>query len=406
MPFATNTAFGIPSNVNVGGGITTLTPASEPDELPQKQQLDDAVDTLTSAIDAKPSLGDVETLIAVAVANAELAIDVKPSCKCAATESVNFAANASGTYDDVSVDAGDRVFIGFQPDPIDNGTYEIRFNVLAGANRLVRSDDQFTTRASVEIEQGTTYAGRKFQLTTPDPIEIGTTPLNWALVPNASAPTAGDDSITVVGNAVSVKRAPNTYDWPLELYLDGLSGNASYMSASARQVVFVALGSVSGVFDTNQDVENLPGSVAVLNNSLPPNGTNVYILTGQTDPAENGAHQAVFGGGVMRPVGIFLDSATGRVFSCGLGYVNKIFDPSDAPVARKYVTPSAIGNAALTVFTITHNLGTVDVTCVLRDLTNPGANWLPNITARTANTIELTFATAPTAGQFIVTVIG
>ncbi len=420
MPFAINTALGIPTNLNVGGGIATTQPASAADEVPNKAQLDDAVNSLASAlndsvdflqsnIQAKPSMDAVNAAIAVAVDAAKRDIDIKPSCKTAAIADQDVSLNVGGgtmTIGGVAVLEGDRVFLGFQIDPVENGTYKRGNGSLRRAPTTGGSDDQFTTRAAVEIEQGT-YAGRTFMLATTGTITVGTTAMTWALVPSVGAVMAGDNSILVVGNAVSVRTVSKEDEsWPLITVSEGIAGNAEYMNAAARQQIFETFGRVSAVYTTNQDITDLPGAVAPLDNGLAPLDAEIAILTAQTNGAENGAHQVVIGGGYDRLYGALLDSSTGRIYACGNGFSTKIFDPLDAPIARKYVTPSAIGDAVANVFTITHNLNTLDVSVTLRDVSNPGANWLPNITARTVNTVELTFTTAPTAGQFSVLVIG
>jgi acyl CoA:acetate/3-ketoacid CoA transferase alpha subunit len=71
----------------------------------------------------------------------------------------------------------------------------------------------------------------------------------------------------------------------------------------------------------------------------------------------------------------------------------------------KYVTPAALGDGVATVFTVTHNLNSLDVVCSGRD-TGSGAILVAPITSRTVNTVVLTFGGAPTAGQYVVTVIG
>ena len=113
--FPTHAAFNIPANFNVGGGIALGAPASDSDQVPQLIQVQQAIAYALSTISAKPS------------------------CKCAATASVNLAANAAGSYDGITVDVGDRILLWQQTNVGQNGTYKIIYNVFAGANRLVRS---------------------------------------------------------------------------------------------------------------------------------------------------------------------------------------------------------------------------------------------------------------------------
>lgn len=72
-------------------------------------------------------------------------------------------------------------------------------------------------------------------------------------------------------------------------------------------------------------------------------------------------------------------------------------------VARKYSTD--IGDGATTTLTVTHNLGTRDVTVSVRDNSTNEIVWATPI-ATSTNALTLTFLQAPTAGQFRVTVTG
>ena len=65
-----------------------------------------------------------------------------------------------------------------------------------------------------------------------------------------------------------------------------------------------------------------------------------------------------------------------------------------------------IGDGAATEFTITHNLGTQDVTITLRDAASPFEVVYADILVETENTIKVSFGAAPAAGQYRVTVIG
>jgi hypothetical protein len=72
-------------------------------------------------------------------------------------------------------------------------------------------------------------------------------------------------------------------------------------------------------------------------------------------------------------------------------------------VVRKYAV--AIGNGALTAIAVTHNLGTFDITHSVQNATTHEIVWADPV-ATDANTLTLTFAVAPTSGQYRVTVHG
>jgi hypothetical protein len=71
--------------------------------------------------------------------------------------------------------------------------------------------------------------------------------------------------------------------------------------------------------------------------------------------------------------------------------------------ARRY--SESIGDGAATTITVTHNLGTRDVIVALRETASPYGFVQATVEAATINTVTVTFATAPTANQYRITII-
>lgn len=69
-----------------------------------------------------------------------------------------------------------------------------------------------------------------------------------------------------------------------------------------------------------------------------------------------------------------------------------------------YKYSETIGNGALTTFTITHNLGTLDVLIQVKEIST-GAIIICDDKATGINTVSLTFNTAPTSSQYRVTIL-
>jgi hypothetical protein len=109
-------------------------------------------------------------------------------------------------------------------------------------------------------------------------------------------------------------------------------------------------------------------------------GSNGILLTGQNF---TGVADPVSGGGII-------------VGAAG-------FKVDTAVVARKL--SATIGNGALTVIPVTHNLGTQDVEVSLRDVATNTA-YITDYVATDINTVTFTFATAPTTSQFRATIVG
>lgn len=64
-----------------------------------------------------------------------------------------------------------------------------------------------------------------------------------------------------------------------------------------------------------------------------------------------------------------------------------------------------IGNAVATSFALTHNLTTLDIVVSIRKAST-GDQWLADITANSTSQVTITFSVAPSASEFVVTVIG
>lgn len=74
-----------------------------------------------------------------------------------------------------------RVLVWQQVDATQNGVYDIQ----AGAWTRSRDSDtgkELTSGAVVYVSEGDEHAGATFTLTTPDPIDLGATPLTWASI--------------------------------------------------------------------------------------------------------------------------------------------------------------------------------------------------------------------------------
>lgn len=73
-------------------------------------------------------------------------------------------------------------------------------------------------------------------------------------------------------------------------------------------------------------------------------------------------------------------------------------------VVRKFA--ASVGDGSAVAYTVTHNLGTQDVTVAIYDNTTPFAEVLTDVEHTTTNTVIVRFAVAPTANQYRVVVHG
>lgn len=102
---------------------------------------------------------------------------------------------------------------------------------------------------------------------------------------------------------------------------------------------------------------------------------------------------------------VFTQTNAGTSYTAGTGIsiAGNVVAIDTAVTARK--VSAAIGDGTSTTLTVTHNLGSRDVAVSVYDAatyTGVLCDWVANGT----NTVQLTFGTAPTAGQYRVMIVG
>lgn len=137
-----------------------------------------------------------------AIVAAQAGIDAKNSCRAASTG--NLTLSGAQTIDGVSVIAGDRVLVKDQSTPSQNGIY------VAAAGAWSRASDcdsssEYTSATFTFIEEGTTNGATQWKVSTTGTITVGSTSVTWVQF-GAGASYTGSDTITLTGNAFSVKR--------------------------------------------------------------------------------------------------------------------------------------------------------------------------------------------------------
>lgn len=128
----------------------------------------------------------------------------KPSARAATT--ANITLSAPQTVDGVSVIAGDRVLVKNQTTASANGIYV----VAAGAWTLAADSAQgdLTAGAFLTITEGTVNADTMWQLTTNNPITVGTTSQVWSLyAPGSTTITAGNGISVTSGVVAAVPKS-------------------------------------------------------------------------------------------------------------------------------------------------------------------------------------------------------
>jgi len=162
--------------------------------------------------------------------------------------------------------------------------------------------------------------------------------------------------------------------------------------------------------DADSDAEVTSGmAVTVTEGTV--NNDRVYVLT-TNDPITLGTTALAFtqlgGGGGSYVAGDGLTESPALTFNVGAG--SGITVTADAIAIDTAVVPrkfaASIGDGAATVITVTHNLGTFDVSVDVFLNSGAKADEIAEVDRPSVNTIRVTFATAPATGAYRVVVMG
>lgn len=213
-------------------------------------------------------------------------LDVKLSVRAISTSDITLS--GTQTVDGVSLVAGDRILVVGQTNAAENGIY------VVSAGAWARSSDADNTPAGevtggmfTFIEEGTTFAGTGWVLTTENPIVLGTTNLVFAQFSQAGVIQAGA-GLTKSGNTIDVVSANggivvNAND--IALTLDGstlaITSNGLKLADLADGKILIGNGSnVATAQTVSGDVTMTNAGVFTIANGAV---TNSKIATGTID---------------------------------------------------------------------------------------------------------------------------
>ena len=163
--------------------------------------------------------------------------DYKNSVRIVTTTNITLVGGAPLTYDSVTLSAGDRVLVSNQNTGTENGIYVVE-TPGTGSNGTwiraldARTNDRVTAGLQTYVGEGT-YAGQQWRLSTPDPIILGITVLNFYAVASS---TPGGTNGALQFNTGGVFTG-TTY-----LYYDSLTGN--FVSSSLTDSISSTTGAV------------------------------------------------------------------------------------------------------------------------------------------------------------------
>jgi phage-related tail fiber protein len=121
-------------------------------------------------------------------------LDWKDSVRAASTANVTVAsALINGlSMDGVSLVTGNRVLLMNQTAPAENGIYVVAASGAASRATDADSSAEVTSGMAVSVEEGTANGNKAFQLTTDNPITLGTTGLTFSILGGVSSTYTAD----------------------------------------------------------------------------------------------------------------------------------------------------------------------------------------------------------------------
>lgn len=184
-----------------------------------------------------------------------------------------------------------------------------------------------------------------------------------------------------------------------------VNGSTSWVLATANPITLgstsLSFAQFSGGADvTAGDALTLTGTILdvnVDNTTIEVNGSNQLAI----DAAYTGQTSITTLGTVT--TGTWSATAI-AVAKGGTGATDASTARSNLGVPGKYST--TVGNGSSTSYTVTHNLGTRDCVVSVYESASPYAEIITDVEHTTTNTLTVSFAVAPSSGQYTVAVIG
>ncbi len=343
-------------------------------------------------------------------------LDVKQSVRAATTDPLTIASDleAGDTLDTtVTLVAGDRVLVKNQSTASENGIYVVQASGAAVRATDFDSTAEVTPGAFTFVEEGTVNADSGWVLTTNGTITVGTTALAFAQFSGAGSITAGN-GLTKTGNTIDVVGTTDR----ITANADSIDIASTYVGQSS----ITTLGTITtGTWDATT-VAVTAGGTGV--ESFTDNGVVYGDGTNSLDVTAAGTQYQVLqagSGGVPEfgAVNIGQAAAITGTLPIGNGGTNATTQAgardnlaaggtqgsgvSTPTLARKVA--KTVGNGVDTSFTLVHSFNTRDVLIQVFDASS--YDTVIADTIRTdADTVTITFSTAPSSNAFRVVVIG
>lgn len=317
-------------------------------------------------------------------------LDVKQSVRAATT--ANITLSGTQTIDGVSLIAGNRVLVKNQTTGSQNGIYVVGASTWSRATDA-DADAEVNPGMFVFVEEGTSQADSGWVLTNDGTVTVGTTALTFAQFSGAGQITAGD-GLTKSGNTLNVVGTSNR----ISVTADAVDIASTYVGqTSITTLGTIATGTWNG---TTIAVANGGSGATSLTGYLKGNGTSAFTASSTIPGTDISGNISGNAANVTGTVAI-ANGGTGATTAAGartnLGATTKF------AASNTELTPSS----GIATWTVTHNLGTSDVTVQMRELSgNSVVEADVVITNTNVVTISWVASATVTANTYRVVVVG
>lgn len=313
-------------------------------------------------------------------------LDAKASVRAATTTNIA-SLNGTMTIDGVALAAGDRVLVKDQTIASENGIYVVSAGAWTRATDMDESDE--FASAFTFVEEGTVNADSGWVCTTDEAVTVGTTPITWAQFSGAGSIEAGA-GLTKTGNTLDVGAGDGIVVNPNDVAVDygttpsGLSGSTTNSGGASTGVARE---------DHTHAIDTSTGTISTVNAGDASDGGTAAGL------ARRDHQHAV---STAAPVALTDSSSIAEGTSSSLARADHVHSISG--LMRRY--SSDIGNGVLVDYTVTHNLGTRDVTVQVYANGAPYAQVECDVEHTSINEVTIGFNVAPAVNGYRVVVMG
>jgi hypothetical protein len=267
----------------------------------------------------------------------------------------------AAVVDGVTLATGDRILLKNQTAGAENGVYIVAAS--GAASRATDADAAVEVlQLAVAVEEGTVGADTFWVNTTNAPITLGTTALTFAQF-GAGATYTNGTGISLTGNVFSIENSGVLLPAHGGTGVASPTSHAVLVGAGASAMTALAVGATGTVLRGQTAADPVWGAVVLTTD-----------VTGVLPVANGGTA-----------------GATVAAAKTALGFMSR------------YTVD--VGDGAATSYTITHNLGTLDVIVQVYRKSD-GVEVVTDVTRATTNTVTLIFATAPAAAAYRTVILG